>query len=88
MASQWGKTNCLLVNAAAFWLTALSPVPAIAKGISYSLALMASVQLVQESKWLMIHDARRIILSAMRFRRWSFGELPRISRRSRVSSRS
>lgn len=65
MASRWLKTNCLIASAAAFWLTALSPVPPIAKGISYSLALVASVQLVQESKRLMIQDARRIILAAM-----------------------
>ncbi|MDZ7966890.1 MAG: hypothetical protein RM368_18240 [Nostoc sp. DedSLP03] len=65
MASRWVKTNCLLASAAAFWLTALSPVPAIAKGISYSLALVASVQLVQESRRLIVQDARRAALAAM-----------------------
>ncbi|MEH2337605.1 hypothetical protein [Nostoc sp.] len=65
MVDRWLKTNCLIASTTAFWLTALSPVPAIAKGISYSLALVASVQLVQESKRLMIQDARRTILAAM-----------------------
>ncbi|MEH2324611.1 MAG: hypothetical protein V7K32_13775, partial [Nostoc sp.] len=65
MADRWLKTNCLLASAAAFWLTALSPVPAIAKGISYSLALVASVQLVQESRRLIVQDARRAALTAM-----------------------
>ncbi|MEH2300012.1 MAG: hypothetical protein V7K88_13550 [Nostoc sp.] len=65
MVNRWLKTNCLIASTAAFSLAALSPVPAIAKGISYSLALVASVQLVQESKLLMIQDARRTILAAM-----------------------
>jgi hypothetical protein len=65
MADRWLKTNCLLASAAAFWLTALSPVPAIAKGISYSLAIVASVQLVGESRRLIVQDARRTALSAM-----------------------
>ena len=65
MADRWLKTNCLLASAAAFWLVALSPVPAIAKGVSYSLALVASVQLVQESRRLIIQDARRAALAAM-----------------------
>ncbi|MEH2164546.1 MAG: hypothetical protein V7K38_26720 [Nostoc sp.] len=65
MADRWLKTNCLLASATAFWLTALSPVPAIAKGVSYSLALVASVQLVQESRRLIIQDARRAALAAM-----------------------
>ncbi|BBD69679.1 hypothetical protein NIES4072_29860 [Nostoc commune NIES-4072] len=65
MASRWLKTNCLLASATAFWLTALSPVPAIAKGISYSLALVASVQLVGESRRLIVQDARRAALAAM-----------------------
>ncbi|MEH2138893.1 hypothetical protein [Nostoc sp.] len=65
MADRWVKTNCLLASATAFWLTALSPVPAIAKGVSYSLALVASVQLVQESRRLIIQDARRAALAAM-----------------------
>ena len=65
MADRWVKTNCLLASTTAFWLTALSPVPAIAKGISYSLAIVASVQLVQESRRLIIQDARRAALSAM-----------------------
>ncbi|WP_445629071.1 hypothetical protein [Nostoc sp. DSM 114167] len=65
MADRWLKTNCLLASATAFWLTALSPVPAIAKGISYSLALVASVQLVQESRRLIVQDARRAALAAM-----------------------
>ncbi|AUB36624.1 hypothetical protein COO91_02545 [Nostoc flagelliforme CCNUN1] len=65
MADRWLKTNCLAASAAAFWLAALSPVPPIAKGISYSLALVASVQIVQESKRLMIQSARRTVLSVM-----------------------
>lgn len=65
MADRWLKTNCLLASATAFWLTALSPVPAIAKGVSYSLALVASVQLVQESRRLITQDARRAALAAM-----------------------
>ncbi|MFN6526941.1 hypothetical protein [Nostoc sp. ChiSLP03a] len=65
MASRWVKTNCLLASTTAFWLTALSPVPAIAKGVSYSLALVASVQLVQESRRLIVQDARRAALAAM-----------------------
>jgi hypothetical protein len=65
MADRWLKTNCLLASAAAFWLVALSPVPPIAKGISYSLALVASVQLVGESQRLIAQDARRAALSAM-----------------------
>lgn len=65
MADRWLRTNCLLASAAAFWLAALSPVPAIAKGISYSLALVASVQLVQESRRLIIQDARRAALVVM-----------------------
>ncbi|MEH2319581.1 hypothetical protein [Nostoc sp.] len=65
MADRWLKANCLLASAAAFWLTALSPLPQIAKGISYSLALVASVQLVQESRRLIVQDARRAALTAM-----------------------
>ncbi|MEH2374032.1 hypothetical protein [Nostoc sp.] len=65
MADRWLKTNCLLASATAFWLAALSPVPAIAKGISYSLALVASVQLVGESRRLIVQDARRAALVAM-----------------------
>ncbi|WP_445631573.1 hypothetical protein [Nostoc sp. DSM 114167] len=65
MADRWLKTNCLLAGTIAFWLTALSPVPAIAKGVSYSLALVASVQLVQESRRLIVQDARRAALAAM-----------------------
>ncbi|MBH8553327.1 hypothetical protein I8751_13270 [Nostocaceae cyanobacterium CENA357] len=65
MADRWLKTNCLLASAAAFWLVALSPVPKVAKSIGYGLALVASVQLVQESRRLMIQDARRAALRAM-----------------------
>ena len=65
MANRWMKANCLLASTAAFWLAALSPLPAIGKGISYSLALVAAVQLVQESQSLMIQDARRSALNAM-----------------------
>jgi hypothetical protein len=65
MANRWLKANCLLASATAFWLAALSPVPAIAKGISYSLALVAAVQLVTESEQLMIRSARRTVLAAM-----------------------
>ncbi|MDZ8070362.1 MAG: hypothetical protein RMY64_32930 [Nostoc sp. DedQUE08] len=65
MASRWLKTNCLLASAAAFWLAALSPLPQIGKGISYTLALVASVQLVQESHRLIRQDARRAALTAM-----------------------
>ncbi|MDZ8096697.1 MAG: hypothetical protein RMZ42_32885 [Nostoc sp. DedQUE05] len=65
MVDRWLRTNCLLAGATAFWLTALSPVPDIAKGISYSLALVASVQLVGESRRLIVQDARRAALSAM-----------------------
>lgn len=59
------KTNCLLATTTAFWLAALSPLPAIGKGISYSLALVAAVQLVRESQVLLRQDARRGALSAM-----------------------
>jgi hypothetical protein len=65
MADRWLKSNCLLASAAAFWLAALSPVPPIAKGISYSLALVAAVQLVQETRRLIVQDARRAALTAM-----------------------
>ncbi|MEH2001088.1 MAG: hypothetical protein V7L00_20455 [Nostoc sp.] len=65
MANRWLKTNCLLASATAFWLSALSPLPQIGKGISYSLALVASVQLVGESRRLIAQDARRAALSAM-----------------------
>jgi hypothetical protein len=65
MASRWLKTNCLAASTAAFWLTALSPIPPIGKGISYSLAIVASVQLVQESKRLIADDARRVALLMM-----------------------
>lgn len=65
MASRWLRTNCLAVSTSAFWLAALSPIPSIGKGISYSLALVASVQLVQESKRLMVDDARRVALRVM-----------------------
>ncbi len=65
MADRWLKTNCLLASATAFWLAALSPLPQIGKGISYSLALVASVQLVGESRRLIVQDARRAALTAM-----------------------
>ena len=65
MASRWLKTNCLLASAAAFWLAALSPLPQIGKGISYSLALVASVQLVGESRRLIAQESRRAALTAM-----------------------
>ena len=65
MANRWLKTNCLLASATAFWLAALSPMPQIGKGISYSLALVASVQLVGESRRLIAQDARRAALTAM-----------------------
>ncbi|MEH1888778.1 MAG: hypothetical protein V7K92_04705 [Nostoc sp.] len=65
MASRWLKTNCLLASTVAFWLAALSPLPQIGKGISYSLALVASVQLVTESRLLIRQDARRAALTAM-----------------------
>jgi hypothetical protein len=65
MADRWLKTNCLLASATAFWLAALSPLPQIGKGISYSLAIVAAVQLVQESRRLIVQDARRAALAAM-----------------------
>jgi hypothetical protein len=65
MVDRWLKTNCLLASAIAFWLAALSPLPKIGKGISYSLAMVAVVQLVQESRRVMISDARRGALQAM-----------------------
>lgn len=65
MANRWLKTNCLLASATAFWLAALSPLPQIGKGISYGLALVASVQLVQESRRLIVQDARRAALTVM-----------------------
>ncbi|MEH2068912.1 MAG: hypothetical protein V7K47_12250 [Nostoc sp.] len=65
MVNRWLKSNCLLASATAFWLTALSPVPPIAKGISYSLALVASVQLVGESRRLIVQCARQAALTAM-----------------------
>jgi hypothetical protein len=65
MANRWVKTNCLLASAIAFWLAALSPLPKIGKGISYSFAITAVVQLVGESRRLMIQDARRGALQAM-----------------------
>ncbi|MEH2379181.1 MAG: hypothetical protein V7K27_09895 [Nostoc sp.] len=65
MADRWLKTNCLLAGVTAFWLSALSPLPQIGKGISYSLALVAAVQLIQESRRLIVQDARRSALAAM-----------------------
>ena len=65
MASRWLRTNCLAASTVAFWLAGLSPIPPIGKGISYSLALVAGVQLVQESQRLMVDDARRLALLAM-----------------------
>jgi hypothetical protein len=65
MADRWLKTNCLLASATALWLAALSPLPQIGKGISYSLALVASVQLVNESRRLIRQDAGRAALTAM-----------------------
>ncbi|GAX46405.1 hypothetical protein NIES4075_74290 [Tolypothrix sp. NIES-4075] len=65
MVDRWVKSNCLLASAIAFWLAALSPLPKIGKGISYSLAITAVVQLVGESRRLMIADARRGALQAM-----------------------
>ena len=65
MVNRWLRANCLLASATAFWLAALSPLPQIGKGISYSLALVASVQLVGESRRLIAQDARRAALSAM-----------------------
>lgn len=65
MASRWLKTNCLAASTAAFWLTALSPIPQIGKGISYSLALVAGIQLIQESQRLTVDDARRKAIVAM-----------------------
>ncbi|MEH1933842.1 MAG: hypothetical protein V7L14_08950 [Nostoc sp.] len=65
MADRWLKTNCLLASAAAFWLAALSPLPQIGKGISYSLSLVASVQLVGESRRLIVQEAQRAALKAM-----------------------
>ncbi|WP_375469554.1 hypothetical protein [uncultured Nostoc sp.] len=65
MVNRWLKANCLLASTVAFWLAALSPLPQIGKGISYSLALVASVQLVQESRLLIRQDARRAALTAM-----------------------
>lgn len=65
MVNRWLKTNCLLASTVAFWLAALSPLPQIGKGISYSLALVASVQLVTESRQLIRQDARRAALTAM-----------------------
>ncbi|MHC5932518.1 MAG: hypothetical protein ACYTXM_43270, partial [Nostoc sp.] len=55
----------MLASTVAFWLAALSPLPQIGKGISYSLALVASVQLVNESRQLIAQDARRAALFAM-----------------------
>jgi hypothetical protein len=65
MVDRWLKSNALLASAIAFWLAALSPLPKIGKGISYSLAMAAVIQLVQESRRLMIGDARRGALQAM-----------------------
>lgn len=65
MANRWLKTNCLLASTIAFWLAALSPLPQIGKGVGYGLALVASVQLVQESRRLIAQDARRAALFAM-----------------------
>lgn len=65
MANRWVKSNCLLATAVAFWLAALSPLPKIGKGISYTLAITAVVQLVKESRRLMIADARCGALQAM-----------------------
>jgi hypothetical protein len=65
MADRWLKTNCLLAGTTAFWLSALSPLPRIAKGVCYGFAIVASAQLVQESKRLMVQDARRVALHVM-----------------------
>lgn len=65
MVNRWLKTNSLIAATVSFWLAALSPVPPIAKGLSYSLALIAGVQLIQESERLMKQSARTIALDAM-----------------------
>ncbi len=65
MASRWLKTNCLAASTVAFWLASLSPIPPVGKAISYSLALVAGVQLIQESKRLMVEDARRVAMKAI-----------------------
>ncbi|WP_414544294.1 hypothetical protein [Nostoc sp. CCY0012] len=65
MADRWLKTSCLLASASAFWLAALSPIPNIARAATYGLAITASVQLVQESRRLMVQDARRAALLIM-----------------------
>jgi hypothetical protein len=65
VADRWLKTNCLAASAIAFWLAALSPLPQIGKGISYSLALVSSVQLVGESRRLIAQESRRAALFAM-----------------------
>lgn len=65
MADRWLKTNALLASTAAFWLSALSPLPKIGQGLSYGLALVAGVQLVQESRRLMVDEARRAALRIM-----------------------
>lgn len=65
MVNRWVKTNSLIASTAALWLVALSPVPNWAKGISYSLALVSGVQLVQESKRLIMQSARTLALEAI-----------------------
>jgi hypothetical protein len=65
MADRWLKTSCLLASASSFWLAALSPIPNIARAATYGLAITASVQLVQESRRLIVQDARRAALTAM-----------------------
>jgi hypothetical protein len=65
MADRWLKCNALLASTAAFWLSALSPLPKIGQGLSYGLALVAGVQLVQESRRLMVDEARRAALRIM-----------------------
>lgn len=65
MADRWLRTNSLLASTVAFWLSALSPLPKIGRGISYGLALVAGVQLVQESRRLMVDEARRAALRIM-----------------------
>lgn len=65
MANRWLKTNYLLACTTASWLAALSPVPNIGKGIFYGLAIVSGVQLVEETKQVIVQDARRAALKIM-----------------------
>ncbi|MDZ8083422.1 MAG: hypothetical protein RMX65_022790 [Nostoc sp. DedQUE01] len=65
MASQWMKVNCLLSGAITSWLVALAPVPPLAKAIAYGAGMATAYQLVEESKKLIVEEARQAAFTIM-----------------------